>query len=269
MKDPRAAPRTVLISGTITVMMALTSVGSWAAPGDPGAGIAATVHDFTQGTQGVGPDTTEAVGVCTFCHTPHKAQTTKLLWNHTLEAKSFSWDDPNTTAGTKFATIAEDSYKGPTAKCLSCHDGSIAVGDVAWWKEGKPASPLNPTKLTGEFKITDSASKMNGNHPVAMPYPYQNAKSTYNGSTTGDGAVLTEWQADPILNNGANSQIRLFNDSGGGNIAAGPVLAETGIECSSCHDPHNKAATEDLFLRAKLTGSTQADGYICLQCHVK
>ena len=269
MKDIRPVSNAALISGAITVMMALTPVASWAGAA-PGSGIQGTVHDFTTGIAGDGT-TTQAVGVCTFCHTPHKAQTTKLLWNHTLDTTSFSWDDATTTAGTKFATFQEDTYKGPTAKCLSCHDGSVAVGDVAWWKEGPAtgAGALNPTKLTGEFKITGAAGKMNGNHPVAMPYPYGNAVGTYNGTTTGSMAVLTEWQLDPTLNNNANSQIRLFNDDGTGNVTAGPMAAKTGIECSSCHDPHNKAATEDLFLRAKLTGSSQADGYLCLQCHVK
>jgi len=60
---------------------------------------------------------------------------------------------------------------------------------------------------------------------------------------------------------------RLFNDDGSGNISAGVVAAKTGMECSSCHDPHNKASVEDLFLRGTLKGTTTA--YICLKCHIK
>ena len=108
---------------------------------------------------------------------------------------------------------------------------------------------------------------MAGNHPVAMPYPYTQAKSSYNGQTTGNGAVLTEWQSDPTSL--AQANIRLFNDDGSGNISAGPVAGKTGLECSTCHDPHNKAAKDDMFLRGKVTGSAQTDGYLCLQCHIK
>lgn len=239
------------------VVLALVPAGSWAAPGAAG-GLAGTDHDFS--TKGGG------VGLCTFCHTPHKATTTPLLWNHTLSTNSFSWDAPTTTAGTPFATFKGDTYKGPTAKCLSCHDGSVAVGDIAWWNGGKPITPLDLTKHgAGDANNVGLAGNMAGNHPVAMPYPYNNVGSTYNGVATGAAATLTEWQADPTTIN-----IRLFTDDGAGNIKAGTLATKTGIECASCHDPHNKASEDILFLRGKMAGSTGgAGGYICLKCHNK
>jgi hypothetical protein len=208
--------------------------------------------------------------VCTFCHTPHKAITTELLWNHTLSSATFSWDIAKTTAGTTFPTFVGDSYKGPTAKCLSCHDGSVAVGDIAWFGESAPVSIIGAdgTDMTnlkhgaGDPMNVGLLGSMKGNHPVAMPYPYGNTANIYNGVTTGAQAALTEWQGNPA------SPIRLFNESGG-TISAGAATGITGIECSSCHDPHNKAAVDDLFLRGKLSGNTQADGYLCLQCHIK
>lgn len=232
----------------------LAVLGSGAAQAAPGDGIAGTAHDFSAKGGGV--------GLCTFCHTPHKALSTKLLWNHTLSTNTFSWDVPTTTAGTQFPTFKGDTYKGPTAKCLSCHDGSVAIGDIAWWQEGKPPILDNDTHGQGDTFNVGFGGNMAGNHPVAMPYPYQQALNTYNGVTTGSQAVLTEWQTNPTTLN-----IRLFNDDGSGNISAGPVPTKTGIECSSCHDPHNKAAVDDLFLRGKLAGSDTT--YICLKCHIK
>ena len=123
----------------LLVAIALVSANAFAAPGD---GIEGSEHDFS----GIGSPPT---GLCTFCHTPHKAQTTALLWNHTLSSNSFSWDDPATTGGTDYPSFSGDSYKGPTAKCLSCHDGSVAVGDIGWWNGGEPSSPLLNTVLTG------------------------------------------------------------------------------------------------------------------------
>lgn len=258
-------------------IMALLPASSFAA-NTPGAGLTNTPHDFVNapagGANGI-PNTAGGVGLCTFCHTPHKAITTQLLWNHTLSSNTFSWDVAKTTAGTTFPSFAGGTYKGPTAKCLSCHDGSVAVGDIAWYKES--AANISTFKMgdiagngddTSHF-VVGAGGSMKGNHPVAMPYPYNNAANSYNGSTTGAAAVLTEWQAAPV-SSGSPAFIRLFNDaSGTGDISAGAVSGKTGIECSSCHDPHNKATVDDWFLRGKITGATQADGYICLQCHIK
>lgn len=235
-------------------------------PGSPGTGIAATAHDFSNQTVTGGSGETFTTGLCTFCHTPHRGLSTLLLWNHTLSTATYSWDVPSTTAGTTFPTFKGDVYNGPTAKCLSCHDGSVAVGDVAWFGVGKPAAPLDTTKHTFPSPFNVGArdgvlGSMKGNHPVAMPYPFNNVKNTYNGVTTGDAATLSEWQPTPL------PPVRIFNDDGAGNITAGAVAGRTGMECSSCHDPHNKASVDDLFLRGTIGGSDT--NYICLKCHVK
>lgn len=240
-------------------VLALLPTLAWAGPGD---GIAGTAHDFSNRSVTGGNGETFTTGECTFCHTPHKALQTLLLWNHTLSTNTFTWDVPATTAGTKFPSFKGDTYKGPTAKCLSCHDGSVAIGDVAWFGEGKPAAPLDTTKHgSGDVFNIGFGGNMAGNHPVAMPYPFNNAKNTYNGVTTGDPATLNEWQPTPLL------PVRIFNDDGSGNITAGAVTLKTGLECSSCHDPHNKAAVDDLFLRGKIGGNDT--NYICLKCHIK
>ncbi len=230
--------------------IALAPASIFALPGD---GISGTAHDFA----GIGA---VATGACTFCHTPHQAQTTALLWNHTLSTNNFTWDDPSTTGGTDYPTFAGDSYKGPTAKCLSCHDGSVAVGDIGWWNGGTPVGLLN-FSLTGAMQ-TGVGGDMSGNHPVAMPYPIGGTANTYNGVTNGAPAVTSGWQSDP-----ESLGIRLFNDDGSGNISAGSQSGQTGIECTSCHDPHNNAAV-DVFLLLGTIGGTGTD-YICSKCHNK
>jgi hypothetical protein len=255
-------------------LMVLAPVSSWALNG--GEGLKATPHDFTSTHDGDPAAATAGVGLCTFCHTPHRAITTQLLWNHTLSVNNFSWDIPATTAGTTFATFKGDTYKGASAKCLSCHDGTVAIGDVNWFMEASPtgASALNMMKHNtpgDEMQIATATGSMAGNHPVAMPFPFNNTANTYNGVTNGANLQTGEWQSDP-WNAGAGTngtKVRLFNDDGAGNITAGPVATKTGIECSSCHDPHNKASVDDLFLRGKMTGSDAASGYLCLQCHNK
>lgn len=213
------------------------------------SGIGGTAHDFTS---------FGGSGLCTFCHTPHVAMTQELLWNHTLSSNSFDWTNPTTTAGTDYPAFAGDTYQGATAKCLSCHDGSVAIGDIGL---GDPGS-LGSTFLAGSA-VVGGGGNMDGNHPVAMPFPFMNQGSTYNGATTGSGIELAEWQPDPTL-----IGIRLFTDDGAGNVTAGPTPGQTGMECSSCHDPHNGVDVEDSpFLRGAAGGN--GDNYICVKCHDK
>jgi len=90
------------------VLTGFASAAAWAAPGD---GIANTPHDFT-----INLGTTEPVGACTFCHTPHKAYSTQLLWNHTLSSSTFAWDVASTTAGTTLPNLDGQTYPTWTAK---------------------------------------------------------------------------------------------------------------------------------------------------------
>ena len=215
--------------------------------------------------------------MCTFCHTPHKAKSSLLLWNHTLSSNTFQWDVAATTSGTALPGFTGNAYNGPSAKCLSCHDGSVAIGDVGWFNEAarEGANAINGFKIGGAgvsnattpgttSKMIGSGGNLSGNHPVAIPYPLNGAPNVYNGSTSGAQLATNDFATDPTANN-----IRLYSDIGGGAIVGKATPGKSGIECSSCHDPHNKAAKDDYFLRGKLTGGTQADGYICLQCHKK
>lgn len=301
MKSARLA----FFAFAVAVALGLPVV-SWAQGGTatPGAGIALSAHDFT-GTGGIAPANLNlnpaigTVGLCTFCHTPHKALSTLLLWNHRLSANVFKWDVLSTTAGTPFPTISGATYNGPTAKCLSCHDGSVAIGDIAWYKElawntpttlggpypgglpqgGGVASPwmMGMNDGTGNVNtnqfLIGQGGVMAGNHPVAMPYPYTQVASTYNGVAEQIPPAGTlnvkEFQADPTTVAPGAANIRLFVDNGGGSIAAGKNPGNTGIECSTCHDPHNKQAVDGWFLRGHVDGSTAASGYLCLQCHIK
>ncbi len=143
-------------------------------------------------------------------------------------------------------------------------DGSVAIGDVVLFREAWTGNGtgkvLDPSKHgSGDIFNVGFGGNMTGNHPVAMPYPFNNAKSTYNGVTTGARVALTEWQKDPTT-----FDIRLFN----GKDVAAPATGDAGMECSSCHDPHNGATVkDDLFVRGFLGGTDTT--YICLKCHIK
>jgi hypothetical protein len=205
--------------------------------------------------------------MCTTCHTPHQARSTNLLWNHTLLSTEYQWNVPATTAGTNYPKFKGDTYKGASTKCLSCHDGLMSSTDGMWFNRQRVStSPYvaSPGTLDSGHEVAHGA-QMKGSHPVAFPYPYGQAPSTYNGAMTGGQAELREFVPNPTV-----AGIRLFNDDGLGNITAGPAAGMTGMECTSCHDVHNGKNTKDvMLLRGKLVGSDQASGYICTQCHAK
>ncbi|HET9821698.1 MAG TPA: hypothetical protein VFQ16_07720 [Burkholderiaceae bacterium] len=209
------------------------------------------------------------IGLCTKCHTPHQAKSTNLLWNHTLPSTTYKWDVPATTAGTNYAEFKGDTYKGPTTKCLSCHDGGLASTDGMWFNRqftsGAKYVPA-PGTLDSGHEVAHSTGSISGTHPVAMPYPLNGATNVYNASTTGSQIVGGEWIGDP-----SGLGISLYNDDGSGRITAGAVAGKTGIECGSCHDVHNGKKVQDvMLLKGKLTGSTQgAQGYLCVKCHQK
>ncbi len=233
----------------------------------PGSGFQDSPHDFDGVEAGSG--TGVFTGQCTFCHTPHQAQETRLLWNHTLSANDFSWTDVTSTIGGTLLPTISTSYTGPTKFCLSCHDGSVAVGDIAWFNKqawtGASALDADKHGVGDIYNIADPLTgDMDGNHPVAHPYPYQGAANMYNGVTTGSGVYMTDFASDPT-----SSGIRLFNDSGGV-VKAGALAGNTGIECTSCHGVHNESGVvqDEPLLRGKLGGANEAN-YICTKCHTR
>ena len=278
----------------VGVGMLAASLGAMAQA--PGTGITGTKHDWSStngtsllqwldskgaittyntgtvyidpatGRQGV---TKVTIGQCTKCHTPHQAKSQTLLWNHTLQSITYAWDDPKTTAGTPYSTFKGDTYKGPTTKCLSCHDGLLSSTDGMWFNRASVSGSkyvAAPGSLNTGHEVAEGTN-MSKTHPVAMPYPLNGASNTYNFVANGANVEPTEWVADPM----ATNKIRLFQDDGAGNIIAGSSPGKSGIECTSCHDVHNGARVKDvMLLTGQLSGSSRsAGGYICTQCHLK
>ncbi len=244
----------------------------------PGAGLTGTIHDFATGHWS--QYNTVPVGECTFCHTPHGAISTALLWNHTLSGQTYNWDIPATTAGTPFPTFADTAWQGPTAKCLSCHDGTVAVGAVNWFDSGykRPGSAgpyIINTKTASLQGLANSgtAATLSGVHPVAMPYPYGGLPSTYNSVTTGANFIASQWQSPPLGNvrlymqNGVNTVTLGWNGAAAAPSAASGLTGNAGIECSSCHDVHNKLTKDGYLLVGLGTGSGAT--YLCNMCHNK
>ncbi|NNE63856.1 MAG: hypothetical protein HKN34_07235, partial [Gammaproteobacteria bacterium] len=78
-----------------------------------------------------GPGDVKAVSetqICVFCHTPHAAEAipNAPLWNRGDYAETYT---PYTSTSINASDIAA-TPGGSSKLCLSCHDGTIAIGSV-------------------------------------------------------------------------------------------------------------------------------------------
>src|SRR5436853_499392 len=64
--------------------------------------------------------------LCVFCHTPHNSNPGTELWNQTMGNTSFG----SYTSTTLQSTVGQVSQQDASKLCLSCHDGTIALGDT-------------------------------------------------------------------------------------------------------------------------------------------
>jgi len=235
-----------------------------------GPGIVGSDHDLRV-FQAAGQTNNQ---VCIYCHTPHKAAEQNLVWNHALGTGNYSFAATGpfgapglnrTSAGTTLPTSTSTFGIGPTKMCMSCHDGSVAIGALNNIGDGVSGTIVtSPSTLNGQSKQVASATGgMGGNHPVAIPYP-DRAGAAYNGITT---AVTSGFGAAAARGGWADLA---SVQSAGIKLHGGPAAGAWGMECTSCHDAHNNtvATTEGTagkyFLR--VSGDNSA---LCLACHRK
>ena len=164
---------------------------------------------------------------CNFCHAPHSGLGgVTPLWNQKLSSKTYT---PYTSS-----TYNEQGNTQPTlgvasSLCLSCHDGTVGVGQSAAY---------GPLPVTGSLSGIDSfGTTLTGSHPFSLVLPMKDAPNLV-ASLVSKGIT-----ADPT---GAVKLIK-------GNI-----------ECTSCHSPHVQKI--DLIAQNFLVRDSSS-GQMCLACH--
>ncbi len=173
-----------------------------------------------------GPGTIKATGedrVCIFCHTPHHASDVTPLWNREMSSAIY-----NLYASTTLVS-SPGQPTGGSRLCLSCHDGTIAVGMLFGGSApismagGVGALPVGPSNL---------GTDLGDDHPISFAYTTQLA------SERGE-------LADPAM---LPVEIRLEE---------GEML-----QCSTCHNPHKDPYGMFLVMDNTYSG-------LCVSCHQK
>lgn len=177
-----------------SLLFACTAVGA--------QGINNSKHNLTRSGPGTIKARPQIKGdICIFCHTPHL-----IRGNQT--AGHFGWNRADSTAtyttydsSTMYATVGQPS--GASKLCLSCHDGTIALGAIL--------SQKNVIPFQGDWTNSPAnlGTNLSNDHPISFTYDTTLAK--VNGELV-DPSTLTE-------------NIRLD--------------ATEQLQCTTCHDPHD------------------------------
>lgn len=217
--------------------------------------VAAGIKDTKHNLSVSGPGTIRAVEetqICIFCHTPHNAYPDYPLWNHDPSAAiSYTHYTSDTLQSYKSEAVAPP-IDGVSKLCLSCHDGTIAVGAVKSSYDdilieisacvdasGKLIDGLGCTGYIG----TD----LSGGHPLSIVFD-EALKNKRNSNTE---LCHLNWPVN-------DPDVKLYPTHGG-----------YGVQCSSCHDPHTNRTTEtkDGKPWPPFWQKTTHDE-VCLVCHV-
>ncbi len=170
-----------------------------------GQSIASSKHNLSAS----GPGTVKATSeneVCIFCHTPHNARTTGPLWNKRDPGATYTLYSSSTM------NAVPGQPDGSSIMCLSCHDGTIALGSVY----------SKPTMI--------SFSGIGG-----MPV----GSSNLGTNLADDHPISFEYNATIVA---ANGQLRAPA------AITPPVTLDRNnkMQCTSCHDAHDN--TNNKFL---------------------
>ena len=272
------------------------------------ADIANTRHNFSAssmfpGTLPTGQQrtvrATQESQICVFCHTPHAAESSVgPLWNRALSNATYqtyvsgSLDAGRPGLNPNATPQPLQQPNGVSKLCLSCHDGTMAIGAVnvlnGTFTDRNPATAdiamqgTGPggTMAPGEGITTGFTrylgTDLTNDHPISVRFDANLAAVDGDMRFPDQEPSIIVRGVDPWpTNQGQRTRteyIHLEPDPG----------TNTGglVQCNSCHDPHVRSTdpTENIkFLRLNRFQKVRpqegvfnaANDIICLACHDK
>ncbi len=170
---------------------------------------------------------TSETRVCIFCHSSHNTSSEGPLWNHETTTGNFKTYNRSTMNSTA------EQPNGATKLCLSCHDGTIAVGAI---KGVAQPIKMNNVGPSGEIPTSSKSfvgMDLSGTHPVSVKYEQSTALADNH----------LRWPPqDPEKIVGTD--------------------ADGYVQCTACHDPHDDSKSDKYPFWNKTTFDA-----VCISCH--
>ena len=164
---------------------------------------------------------------CVFCHAPHSGiGGASPLWNQRLSSQSYA---PYTSSTYKQTGNTQPVLGKTSSLCLSCHDGTVAIGQTQAYGNIPVTGSMNPTDVMG--------TNLSGSHPFDLVLPIKDSPNLAASlATQGTTADVT-------------GAVKLINGN---------------IECISCHSPHVQAIDP---IAQQFLVRDSSNGQLCLACH--
>ena len=191
----------------------------------PPTGVPTSVVNTNHNLSASGPGTVKAVGeqeVCIFCHTPHNATPVQPLWNRTMSLSAYRTYTSNSLKA------LPNQPTGQSKLCLSCHDGTIALGSVV--SRNQPIQMANGI-TTLPPGASNLGTDLSDDHPISFTY---------------DANLVTK---NPKLKSptaALPASVRLD--------------ANKELQCTTCHDAHNNQYGNFLVM-------PNSNSELCNTCH--
>jgi predicted CXXCH cytochrome family protein len=207
------------------------------------------MHDLSTSGTGTIKASTETQ-ICIFCHTPHNADPAYPLWGHAVTPVDYYKHYTSVHLVSYTSEADAPPIDGISRLCLSCHDGTIALGAVIGNSKSAVRDCRNgrcfvnsEIRMSTRFMPSQApgylGTDLSGGHPISIVYDesLKNQRQTSYPDLT-----QLKW---PV----SDHDVKLYPTQGG-----------FGVQCSSCHDPHGGNGA--YFMR-------KADlNDVCCACHV-
>ena len=245
-------------------------------------GVAGTPHNLS--VTGPGPlHARSETEICIFCHGVHNTSPQAPLWNRRDSGGTYR------TYASSTLPVSPGQPSGASRLCLSCHDGTIALGDVL--------TRRSPIEMVGSGFLDNDGSlgtDLGDDHPFSFNYasavaassgtlrpaPFLGGRSAIDNSgqvqctschephdnrfgkflrvDPRNGALCTTCHAPPEWPTSSHATSTKSLSTLPGNPFPGVTVAQNA--CKNCHVPHGAGS------RSRLLWS-DVDEAICLTCH--
>jgi hypothetical protein len=171
-----------------------------------GASIVASKHNLSAGGPGAVMAGSESQ-ICIFCHTPHYGASEAPLWNRYSSGATYL------PYGSTTAKSRPGQPTGASKLCLSCHDGTVALGDLG---PRRRVVPMVGAQRLERGRRGFIGTDLSGSHPVSFVVP-----------NADPGGVDTDRDL------GLKPLALVLSE---GRV---PLDSQGKMQCTTCHDPHS------------------------------